>query len=186
METKASPSYETASPQTPQPNVWAVGAKGGLYTGLVLILFSLVTYVFVIQDTWFGVIYQTLTFGIGIFLTHKAFKDQGNGYLSYGQGLGLASVLGMVGGALVALFSVVYLTVIDDTVLQRMMEQARTQLEDQGLTDAQIDQGLAMTEMMQNPLFLFFSTIISCIFYAFLISLLVSAFTKNTDPTIEY
>jgi hypothetical protein len=184
METKTTTSYET--PTHAQPSVWAVGTKGGLYTGLVLIIFSLITFILGVRDQWIGTIVQIVSFLIGIYLTHKAFKDQGNGYMSYGQGLGLGTILSLVSGALVGAFSAIYLAFIDDTILREQMEEARFQLEEQGMSDQQIDQAMSYSEMFTSPIGIFLMTIVAYIFYGFIISLIVSAFTKNTDPTVEY
>lgn len=185
METTTTSSYET-TPQT-QPSVWSVGMKGGLYTGLVLVIFSLVTYLLDLgQNQALSTIFILVSFIIGIYLTHKAFKEQGNGYMSYGQGLGLGVVLGLISGALGAIFSIIYLNLIDDTMLQRQMDQARYQLEEQGMSDAQIDQAMSVSEMMTSPIAMFFITILTYLFFSFIIALIVSAFTKKTDPTVEY
>lgn len=183
--TTTNTSYET-TPQT-QPGIWAVGAKGGLYTGLVLIIFALIGFLTGLQsNTAYTYIYPFLSFIIGIYLTHKAFKDQGDGYMSYGQGLGLGTVLGLVSGLLSGIFSVVYLTIIDDSLIKSQLDQARFQLEEQGMSDAEVDQFMSYSEMVASPLGIFLMSILSYIIYAFIISLIVSAFTKNTDPTLEY
>lgn len=185
MEPTTTSSYQT-TPQT-QPSVWSVGMKGGLYTGLVLVIFSLLTYLLDLTQTpGLSTIFLFVSFVVGVYLTHKAFKEQGNGFMSYGQGVGLGGVLGLISGALGALFSIVYLNLIDDTLLERQMDQARYQLEEQGMTDAQIDQAMSISQMMTSPIAMFFITILTYLFFAFIISLIVSAFTKKTDPTVEY
>ncbi|WP_051049887.1 DUF4199 domain-containing protein [Nafulsella turpanensis] len=184
METTTS-TYETA-PQT-QPGVWSVGMKGGLYTGLVFIVFSLITFLAELQqDSGLSTIFMVISFIVGIYLTHKAFKDQGNGFMSYGQGLGLGVVLGLVSGIIGSLFSVIYMTFIDETIIARQMEIARIQLEEQGMSDAQIEQAMEISEMMMSPVALFFIGILTYIVVSFIVSLIVSAFTKNTDPSVEF
>lgn len=185
METTTTSSYQT-TPQT-QPNVWAIGAKGGLYTGLVLILISLIVFL----AGWYGnkygsTISSVISYIIGIFLTHKAFKDQGNGYLTYAQGLGLGTILGGVSGILSSAFMVIYLTVIDPALMQTQMETARIQLEEDGMSDAQIDQALEISEMFMSPVSMFLMGIVGGIIFGFIVALIVSIFTKNTDPTVEY
>ena len=184
METTTT-SYET-TPQI-QPSVWAVGTKGGIYTGLVLIIISLIIFI----GGWFGDsiagnISSFISYVVGIYLTHKAFKEQGNGYMTYGQGLGLGSIVGLVAGALNAAFSAIYLTFIDDTLLQNQLEQGRIQLEERGMSDSEIEQALEMSEMFMSPVALFFFGLLGGLFFGFIVALIVSAFTKNTDPTIEY
>ena len=185
METTSTSSYQT-TPQT-QPNIWAVGAKGGLYTGLVLILISLVIFL----AGWYGegagsTISSVISYIIGIYLTHKAFKDQGNGYMSYAQGLGLGAIVGGVSAVLSAAFNVIYLTFIDPTFMQTQMETARIQLEERGMSDTEIDQAMQMSEMFMSPVAMFLMGIVGGVIMGFVVALIVSAFTKNTDPTAEY
>jgi hypothetical protein len=54
------------------------------------------------------------------------------------------------------------------------------------MSDQQIDQAMSYSEMFTSPIGIFLMTIVAYIFYGFIISLIVSAFTKNTDPTVEY
>lgn len=185
MEPTTTSSYQT-TPQT-QPSLWSVGVKGGLYTGLVLIIFTLISYVAGLNtDPWFGNLFQLFSFVIGIYLTHKAFKEQGDGFMSYGQGLGLGAIVGLISSVLTAIFAIIYVNLIDDTIISSQLDEMRFQFEEQGLSDEQIDQAISMTEMMMGPIGMFFSIVFMSVLYAFILSLIVSAFTKRTDPTVEY
>lgn len=184
METTTS-SYQT-TPQT-QPSVWSVGVKGGIYTGLIFIIYTLLTYI----TEWEGLqtantLFTLISLGIGIWLTHKAFKDQGNGFMSYSQGLGLGTVLGLIAGLLNGLVAVLYLTFIDSSFMERQMDKVIIQFEEQGMTDAQIEQSMQFMEYTMNPIAIFFMSIIFTAIFAFLVSLVVAAFTKNNDPSTEY
>jgi hypothetical protein len=184
METTTS-SYQT-TPQT-QPSTWSVGVKGGIYTGLIFVIYSLLTFI----TEWEGfqeanTLFSLISLIIGIWLTHKAFKDQGNGYMSYAQGLGLGTILGLVAGAINGLVSLLYLSFIDTAYMERQTEKVIIQLEEQGLSDAQIDQTMQFMEYTMNPVSVFFMSILLSVIFAFLVSLIVSAFTKNSGPTLEY
>ena len=185
METTSTSTYQT-TPQT-QPSVWSMGVKGGIYTGLVFIIYTLLTYI----TEWEGftsanTLFSLISLVIGIYLTHKAFKDQGNGFMGYGQGLGLGTVLGLIAGLLNGLVSALYISFIDTGYLERQVEKVMIGLEEQGMTDAQIDQTMQIMEYTMNPLAIFFMSIIVTAIFAFLVALVVSAFTKNTDPSTEY
>ena len=180
------PSQNPAYPEN-QPTVWAVGAKGGLYTGLVFIIFGLIVFLGgFFGNQWLSNIFTLIAFSVGVYLTHNAYKEQGNGFMSYGQGLGLGAVVGLVSGILNAAFVTIYMGFIDPTLLQAQIQESIYQMEEQGLTDAQIEQAMQVSEMFTSPLAIFFLQIFSSLFFAFLVALVVSAFTKNTDPTAEY
>lgn len=185
METTTTSTYET-TPQT-QPSAWSIGLKGGLYTGLVLVIFSLLGYILDWQsDPWYTNLTLVLSLIIGIYLTHKAFKEQGNGLMSYGQGLGIGTVVGLISGMLSAIFSIIYISFVDNSFVTNTLEKLRYQYEEQGLSDAQIEQALSWTEMVMSPVGMFISAVIGCIIYCFFFSLIISAFTKENDPSVEF
>lgn len=169
------------------PTVWSKGSKGGLITGAVLILYSLISFLIespALQSAASWVSFFSLL--IGIILTHRAFKEENAGFMTYGQGLGLGSVLGLVAGLLSGIFSFIYLSFVDNTVIQRQMDEARLQLEERGMPDDQIDQAMQVSEMIATPGMLFIFSILGTLFFAFILSLIISAFTKNNNPEHVY
>ncbi len=184
METTTS-SYQ-ATPHT-QPSTWSVGVKGGIYTGLIFVIFTLLMYITELEALQkANTIFTLISLIIGIWLTHKAFKEQGNGFMSYAQGLGLGTILGLISGALNGFVALLYLSFIDTAFMERQAEKVIIQLEEQGMSDAQIDQTMQFMEYTMNPFAIFFMSMFLSMFFAFLVSLIVSAFTKNTDPSLEY
>lgn len=179
-------SHETSTHPT-TPTVWSKGAKGGLITGVVVVL--LYTIIYILGEGNNKVLTGLVSFFsllIGIILTHKAFKAENNGFMSYGQGLGIGSVLGLFTGLLSGIFFFVYLNFVDASMLQTEIENARDQYEGLGMTDEQIDQSVSVLEYMFTPMVFSFTAIISTLFYAFIFSLIISAFTKNNNPEHVY
>ncbi len=169
------------------PTIWSKGLKGGLITGAVLVVYSLASFITespALQSASGWVSFFSLV--VGIILTHKAFKADNGGFMTYGQGLGTGSVLGAVAGLLSGIFSFIYLNFVDSTVLQRQMDEARLKLEDQGMSDEQIDQAMQFSEMLTTPSMLFVFSILGTLFFAFILSLIISAFTKKNHPEQVY
>jgi hypothetical protein len=185
MEPVHHPSEPSNHPTT--PTVWSKGAKGGVITGVVLVVYSLVSNMTespALQSAGLWVLFFSLI--IGIVLTHRAFKDENAGFMSYGQGLGIGSVLGMIAGLISGIFNFIYLSFIDTGLIQRQMEQARIEMEDQGLPDEQIDQSMQFFEMIMTPGMMLIMGILGALFFAFVFSLVISAFTKNNHPEHVY
>ncbi|EMR04575.1 DUF4199 domain-containing protein [Cesiribacter andamanensis] len=171
----------------PEPTVWNKGIKGGVITGIIMIVYSLLVYITeseALQSASF--LFSLIGLIIGIVLTHKAFRSENGGFMSYSQGLGLGSVLGIVSGVLSGVFAFIYLTFVDNEYMARQMDVARMRLEDQGMSDAQIEQAMGFTDMLSSPGTLFMLSIISSLFMAFILSLIISAFTKNNHPEQVY
>lgn len=169
------------------PTVWSKGAKGGFITGAILIVLS--TFIFILDaggNKMLNGLVSFFSLVIGIILTHKAFKNENNGFLSYGQGLGLGSVLGLISGILMGIFLFIYLSFVDASMLDAEIEAARYQYEELGMSDDQIDQSMTVLEYVLTPLGYGLSAAMSSLFYAFILSLIISAFTKNNNPEHVY
>lgn len=163
----------------------SVGIRYGLILGLVSVIFSFLQLTF-IEDPetplrWLSVI---ILIG-GIVLTHKQFKQQNQGFMSYGQGLAIGTIVSAVSGVIGGVFTYIYFTFIDPSYMARVMELTRSRMEEKGMPDAQIDQAMAWTQKFATgPISMLF-TILGALLMGFLISLVVSAFTKNSRPEFE-
>ncbi len=162
------------------------GLKYGLITGLILVVYNLVLYMtgLFTNDKLSWVTYIILI--AMIYLAHKAFKDGGDGFMTLGQGLGIGMLVVVIGGTITSLFSYIYLKFVDDTITGQLLEVARVKMEDQGLDDDQIDQAMSMTEKWMTPEIMFVFGILGMIIIGFIISLIVSLFTKKNNPQAQY
>lgn len=172
------------TPATPV-STSSVGLRYGLLTGLVSVIFSFLQLSF-IEDPETPLRYLSAVIVIvGIILAHKQYKQLNAGFMSYGEGLGIGTIVSAVVGLLSGIFTYVYTNFIDPTYMQRIMDITRARMEEKGLDDAQIDQSMAMVEKFSGgPLSAVFA-IIGAVIIGFIISLIVSAFTKNSRPEFE-
>ncbi len=159
-----------------------VAIKFGLYLGAALVLFSLITFITeTSSNTAVGAISYVLIL-VGIVLAHRAYKEEGNGYMSYGQGLGIGALVGLISGVLVSIFTIIYTQLIDTNYMERLKDDMMMKLQEQGLDDNQIDQTLAMMDTFTNPVLGFFTGVFTYVLLSFLFSLIISIFTKNNEP----
>lgn len=168
-----------------QPSVNAVAIKYGLITALVGIVYSLILNVLdQFANQWLtSVSYLILI--VGLVLAMKDFKTGNYGYMSYGQGLGLGSLLSAIFGLLSGIFSWVYTSFIDTGFMAKMQEIQRTKMLEQGLGDEQIEAALSMAEKFQNPLTLIFGSMAVFLLIGFILSLIIAAIMKNKRPEFE-
>jgi hypothetical protein len=68
-----------------------------------------------------------------------------------------------------------------DIIKDKQLEQ----FEEQGMDDAQIDQAMSMSETFMTPEVMFQIALVATVFFGFIISLVVSAITKNADPSLD-
>ncbi|MCA8831201.1 MULTISPECIES: DUF4199 domain-containing protein [Hymenobacter] len=172
---------------TPTVTPTSVGIRYGLIIGIVTIIYSFILKVANLeQKPMMGLLTFAILIG-GIVVAHRYFKAQNGGFMSYGQGLGIATVAGALIGALSGIFQYIYVNFIDPQYIQRALEAARAKLESDGnISDEQIDQAMQWTEKMMptGPLSIVWA-ILATAFFGFLFSLIISAFTKNTRPEFE-
>ena len=123
---------------------------------------------------------------LGIIWAHKTFKETGDGFMTYGQGLGLGVIVSGIAGVISVFFTYLYIKLIDDSMLGKMLEQARIDMEEKGIDDDQIEQGLAMTQKFMTAEMILMMGILGAIFMGFIFSLIISAITKKKNPALEF
>jgi hypothetical protein len=168
-----------------RPSIFKAGLNSGLIVGLAAVIYS---FILLMLDLSTHKVLNNLSFLIilgGIIWAHQNYKKTGDGSMSYGEGLGIGTVLSGVVGLFSGIFMVIYITLIDPNYLSRIMAQEMVKLQDQGISQSQIDQMEGFTSFFQSPIFIFFSALIGSIFAGFILSLIVSAFTKK-NKNIQY
>jgi len=171
---------------TPSVSTTAVGGRYGLLTGLVSIIISFGIYALELEQNS-AVRFLTIAVLVGgIVLAMRSFKEQNGGFMGYGQGLSVGVLVSGVVGLLSGAFIYLYTTVVDPSVITRMMDKARADLEAKGtMSDAQIDQALQWSAKFTTGPFMLLFSVLFTLFLGLLISLIVAAFVKNPKPEFE-
>jgi hypothetical protein len=174
METNATPVTTTS-----------VGLRYGLLTGLISIIISFGLFAAHMEQSPLRFISFAVLVG-GLVMAMRHFKENNHGFMSFGEGVGVGAVLSAVVGVLSAIFTYVYMNFIDTDVVTRMMDKARSDMEARGgLTDEQIDQGMAMAGKFMNGPIMMAIVVVSSLLMGLLLSLVVSAIIKNSKPEFE-
>jgi predicted DNA-binding ArsR family transcriptional regulator len=161
-----------------------VGFKYGIYLALVTIIYSLILQI-IGQATNRPLGYIALIFVVvALWLAHRDFKRD-NEYMSYGQGLGISMIIISVSAVLSSIFSYIYIKFVDDSMLETIREQAVIQMEERGMSDSQIEQAMEMQARFTTPEMILVFGILASIFFGFIIALIVTAFTKKSNPELE-
>lgn len=161
-----------------QPTVMATGLRYGIISALVGIGWSLVRMVMGINifgndwTSWIGLLITIVL----IVLAHKYFKDSGDGFMSYGQGLGITMVMVAVSMVISGIFMYVYV-MIDPATFEGFLEQNREQMASRGQTDEQIEVAIEWTKKLFWPIFIFFGLL-----WGLILGLIVSIFTQKKNP----
>lgn len=171
---------------TPSVSPAAVGGRYGLLTGLVSVIISFGVYALEMDQNSVVRFLTTAVLIAGIVLAMRNFKLQNAGFMSYGQGIGVGVVLSGIVGVLSGIFIYVYTALIDPSVITRMMDKARADMEAKGtMSDAQIDQALAWSTKFTTGPAMFIFAIVGTVVIGLIISLIAAAFVKNPKPEFE-
>ncbi len=166
-------------------SVKSISIKYGLISGLVGITFFVVINLVGLGMnqgvSWIGY----LIMGAIIYLGHKAFKEEGDGYMSYGQGLGIGTLISFISSIISSAFFFVYISYINQGYVQKILDMTREKMEEQGNSDTQVDQAMEMTEKFMSPGMMVAFGVLGTVFFGFIISLIVSAITQNKQPESE-
>ncbi len=164
-----------------------IGLRYGIIIGLVFIVYGMIIQFLnldmQVMQTLGYVNYAFLV--VAIVLAHKAFKEGGDGYLTIGQGLGIGTLISLIGGVISGIFSYIYIKFIDDSMLTKLTDFQIEKLEEQGLDDAQIEQAMKITSKMMSAELIPVWTVVGMVFFGFILSLIVSLVTKKANPTLE-
>jgi len=163
----------------------SVGVRFGLIAALISIVYFLVLNISGIDMTrgvwnWVGYVITAVL----IFFAHKQFKERGDSYMSYGQGIGIAAWMGLVSAVITSVFTYLYIKFIDASFLDLIKEKQLEEMQKQGLSDEQIDQAMQVASMFTSAEAIFFFGLIGGVATAVVIALIVTIFTqkKNTQP----
>lgn len=160
------------------------GMKYGLYTGLALIAFDLFLYVAGMKDPADQGALQYVGFIIligGVVLGIKYYKDNNEGLLTYGQGLGAGTVTALIAGIIVAAYIILFFYAIDPGMVDEIREVAKQNAmkSNPNMTDEQWDQASGIMNAMTSPTAMGIISIIMYVVVGFITSLIAGAIMKN-------
>ncbi|MBV6646412.1 MAG: DUF4199 domain-containing protein [Cyclobacteriaceae bacterium] len=165
-------------------SIKSLAVKYGLINGLLAIAFFLVIDFAGLSTnqgiSWLGLIITATV----VFYAHREFKSSGDGYMNFGQGLGLGTLLSAMSSSISSVFVFIYVKYVNDSYLEILKEAQIAKLEEDGMSDEQIEQSVGFIDLFISPMGMLIMGIVAGVFLGFLVSLVVSAFTKNQKPEL--
>ncbi|WP_025764791.1 DUF4199 domain-containing protein [Dyadobacter tibetensis] len=162
-----------------------VALKYGIITAVVIMVYSTIINIAGLSGNQ---LVGAISFGIlvvGLVMAMKNYKEQNGGFMSFGQGLGLGSLVSAICGLLASLFNMFYMQFIDNSMLTQAMDKVRADMEAKGMDDAQIDQAVELSQKFMSPGVMFLMSVVGFILIGFIISLIVSLVIRKEKPVFE-
>jgi len=170
-------------------SVWKGTINAALLFSLVLIIYSLILY---FLDKTFdrsiilGIIGFVISVG-GFTLGIRSFRDDSRGgVLTYGQGVGAGTVIGLYAGIIVAAFGIILYTLIDPELIEKFFTTQEEALIEQGrLPESLIEQQIAFMRKIITPVSLPLFGIINYVISGVIISLIASIFLRREGDAFK-
>ena len=160
-----------------------IALKWGIIGGLASIILSTVLYM---TDLWknqaVSSVIPLLVMAAFLFMATKEYRTENAGFLSYGEGLGVSTLTGAVYSLIGNAYTQVYQKVIDPTFTDKMKDFQYEKLEEQGMSEEQIEQALEMTSKFTSGGLSFVLGLVFSILFAFILSLIIAAILKKNKP----
>lgn len=162
------------------------GIRYGIISALIFILYELILMLTgLATNPAMGLVNIILSVVLFV-MAHSTFKSANEGFMTYGQGVTIGIVITVIAGTLSNIFTFLYLTFIDDSMIKTAIEKTYDDMVQKGMSDAQIEQAMKMTEKFMTP----GTTLIFGLLFAFVfgvvIALIVSAITRKKRPNTAF
>ena len=162
----------------------AIGIKWGLIGAAIGVVLFVVYNVLKIDFTSGPLSWLSYPIIIAfIFLAQKQFKESGDGFMSYGQGMGVAFWYGLISSLVSSVFTFVYVKFIDGSMITMMKDAQLKKLQEAGtMSDEQIDQAMEMSGKFMTPEMILVFGLFGGIIMVLIIGLIVTIFTQKKNP----
>jgi len=163
------------------------GITYGIITGVIIILFSLILYLFD-QNlntalTWIA--YLFLVGGM-IWGTLDYRKKVLNGYMSYGKAFSTSFMIVLFAAILVGIYSYLFYQVIAPDAVQDIIDMSRQQALERNpnMSDEELERAMEMGAFFMTPIWMAIYGMIGQIIIGSIIALITSLFLKKEDNSM--
>lgn len=133
-------------------------------------------------------VYTLIGVGVAIWAIVSAIKadrdEQLGGYIGLGRCIGIGSLTGLVAGAIGAVFSILYMTVINPGYKQQMMDAMQEAWAEQGMSEEQIELAASMSSAFTNPIGVSLMQVFMSVLIGLIIGLIAGLVMKRERSVI--
>lgn len=133
----------------------------GQYLGWLNVLISIIAMIYAIKE--------------------KREKDLG-GFISFGQAFGTGAKMVVVASAITAIFTYIYMSFINPSLHDYLLQKQVEKMEGRGMAQEQIDTTMSYTEKFMTPVMMSVFTLIMGIIFGIIIALIIAAIVKKPNP----
>ena len=162
-------------------SVWQATLNSGLILGMALVIYTLLLYF--LDQTFnraLGLI-SILIIIIGLVLGVKSFRDDARGgIMSYGQGVGAGTIIGLYAGIIGAIFTYLLYTFIDPDLTGKLLTFTEERFIESGrVPEEMIDTIMEQQKKFMAPWIMSIGAVLNYVFFGVVVSLIASIFLKK-------
>ncbi|OYU94884.1 MAG: hypothetical protein CFE21_14485 [Bacteroidetes bacterium B1(2017)] len=164
-------------------------AKFGLIYSLLLIALNLIMYITGMQNQMKSVTFfitMSMILGSVYFGIISRRNNTLGGFITYGQSVGTGMLISLVGGLIMAVYSYLFVTIIDPEMITNGLLETKRQMIEQNKSEEEIEMAMKWGKKLSTPLMVIVFSILLNLFYGLVASLIIAIFTKREDPDSQY
>jgi len=170
--------------QPERPGFWQAAMTYGLYYAIVSIALTVVLYatdnMMSKATQWVGIVVIIAA----VVIIQLAWRKSLGGYMSYGQGLGIAVLSLVCASVIIAIFTFILYKFIDPGLIEQIKLATEEQLYQRGMPDEQINAAMAISSKFQTPAIMAIMAIINMAVMGLLFGAIAAIFTKKQSPSV--
>jgi len=161
--------------------------SAGTRYGVIMALVSIVMFVGmqvagVDQQSGFARWLGIPVFLVILYLAQKYYLDNGDGFMSYGQGIGITFWFSLISLVIYIVFFYIYLKFIDDNFIEVAKQAQIDQMAEKGMSNEQIDQAMNITSKFMTPEIMAGLGFLVGMFFDMLCGVILTIFTQKNNP----
>jgi hypothetical protein len=165
-----------------KPSTAIVTLGYGVIIALAIIVFSLILFLLGLdQGSGLEYLSYLLLLG-GLFLAQTNFRNKyQGGYIEYGKAFTIGLLTSIFLSLIMGIYTFIFFKYIDPGAMEEAMTIAEQKLMDKGMSDMEIEQGMAIARKFQGVGMYTFVAIFGNIFFGAILSLITAIFVKKED-----
>lgn len=169
--------------QVQRASVGSIALKYGVIQGVFAFIVGMLSTLTGVSQNWAGLV-NVIALIVVMVLAHRAFRLGRAGAMSYGQGLGIGTLVGLVAAVATGLLVFGNLEFVNPAGAPVNIDHEIAAMHARGIPQAQIDENVAKWRDVATPLGSLVSTILIGGVSGFLLALLVPIATRKSAPLI--
>ncbi|HTB32903.1 MAG TPA: DUF4199 domain-containing protein [Bacteroidia bacterium] len=156
----------------------------GAITGIALVIFFQILKATGQEDSGFKWLNVLIMF-LGLFIGTMQFREKANGgYLTFGQGYKTGFLMVLIITLLAVISTIVDLQIHPDFI-DKILEQAKTNMINKGMPDDQIEIGMHYTRMFTTPVWIVVWVVIFDLLFGAILSLITAGINVKRKPIFD-